>query len=160
MADHLSRINMMNQTSGINDDFPDAQLFAVQAQGWYFDIKNFIKTGLYPEKASVVQKKRLLIKSRPYTFIKDKLYRQGKDDRFRKCLEEEEVREVLHFAHEGTGGGHLPGHIMSQRILDAGLWWPTLFKDADEWGKACDICQRCGPKSTKQRHNPLIISAS
>ena len=29
-----------------------------------------------------------------------------------------------------------------QKILTAGLWWPTLHKDAKEFCKRCDVCQR------------------
>ena len=39
----------------------------------------------------------------------------------------------------------------THKILRAGYYWPTLFKDAHDHVRKCDICQRCGgrqPKST------------
>jgi hypothetical protein len=40
------------------------------------------------------------------------------------------------------------------RILRAGLWWPTLHKDAKEYYKACDVCQRVG-KPSRRDEMPL-----
>ena len=33
-------------------------------------------------------------------------------------------------------------HIAAKAIMRAGLWWPTLHKDAAEFVKRCDECQR------------------
>jgi hypothetical protein len=29
-----------------------------------------------------------------------------------------------------------------QKVLRDGLWWPTLHKDAKEYYRACNVCQR------------------
>jgi hypothetical protein len=36
-----------------------------------------------------------------------------------------------------------------QKVLRYGLWWPTLHKDAKEYYKACDVCQRVGKPSRR-----------
>ena len=42
--------------------------------------------------------------------------------------------------------------------MSAGLWWPTLFKDAAQHAKVCDPCQRLGQPGPKDRmrHQPVL----
>ncbi len=44
--------------------------------------------------------------------------------------------------HEGPSGSHFAIEIMQKKILDAGYWWPTLYKDVNDYCKSCDACQR------------------
>ncbi|CAN6713658.1 unnamed protein product [Malus baccata var. baccata] len=37
----------------------------------------------------------------------------------------------------------------AEKILQSGLFWPTLFKDAHNWCNACDRCQRVGNQSKR-----------
>jgi hypothetical protein len=32
--------------------------------------------------------------------------------------------------------------VIAQNILQVGLWWTTVFKDAKYYARACDVCQR------------------
>ena len=57
-------------------------------------------------------------------------------------------------AHEGIVGGHYAGKGTTQKVLRAGLWWPTLHKDAKEYYKACDVCQRI-EKPSRRDEMPL-----
>jgi len=45
-----------------------------------------------------------------------------------------------------------------QNILCAGLWWPTLHKDAKEYCQACDVFQRVGKPSRRDEMplHPLV----
>jgi hypothetical protein len=56
---------------------------------------------------------------------------------------------ILVEANEGITGGHYVGKETTQKVLKAGLWWPTLHKDAKEYYKACDVCQRVGKPSRR-----------
>ena len=46
--------------------------------------------------------------------------------------------------HASPYGGHFAGDKKTQKILQLGFYWPTLFKDCFEWVKYCDACQRMG----------------
>ena len=46
--------------------------------------------------------------------------------------------------HSSPYRGHFVGDRTSQKILQSGFYWPTLFKDCYEWVKHCDRCQRMG----------------
>jgi hypothetical protein len=61
---------------------------------------------------------------------------------------------ILVEAHEGIIGGHYAGKEKMQKVLRAGLWWPTLHKDAKEYYRACDVCQRVG-NSSRRDEMPL-----
>jgi len=51
---------------------------------------------------------------------------------------------ILVEVHSGVDGGHYAGKDTTQNILRAGLWWPTLHKDAKEYCRACDVSQTVG----------------
>ena len=36
-----------------------------------------------------------------------------------------------------------------QKVLIVGLWWPTVHKDAKEFCRSCDVCQRIGKRSRR-----------
>ncbi|KAL8095074.1 hypothetical protein AgCh_036511 [Apium graveolens] len=46
-------------------------------------------------------------------------------------------------------GGHYDGEKTAARILQAGFFWPILFKDAHQFVLKCDRCQRVGNMSKK-----------
>ncbi|GKC23126.1 reverse transcriptase domain-containing protein [Tanacetum coccineum] len=39
-------------------------------------------------------------------------------------------------------GGHHGANLTAKKVFDAGLFWPTIYKDAHELVKNCDSCQR------------------
>ncbi|KAH9697752.1 hypothetical protein KPL71_023740 [Citrus sinensis] len=56
--------------------------------------------------------------------------------------------------HVATYGGHFGGHKIAAKVLQSGYYWPTIFKDAYEFVKCCDMCQRTG-NITKRHEMPL-----
>nr|XP_016506679.1 PREDICTED: uncharacterized protein LOC107824436 [Nicotiana tabacum] len=47
-------------------------------------------------------------------------------------------------------GGHFGGVRTAVKVLEAGFFWPTVFKDAHLWVKGCNECQRIG--NISRRH--------
>jgi hypothetical protein len=45
---------------------------------------------------------------------------------------------------EGPSRGHFTIEITKRKILDAGYWWPTLYRDVNDYHISCDACQRIG----------------
>jgi transposase InsO family protein len=62
---------------------------------------------------------------------------------------------ILVESHEGIAGGHYTGKLKIQKVLRAGLWWPTLHRDAKDSYRACDVCQRVGKLSGRDEM-PLV----
>ena len=46
-----------------------------------------------------------------------------------------EYLEVLTHAHSGIPRGHFTTKVIAKTIVRARLWWPTLFKDAEQFVK-------------------------
>src|SRR5277367_1111323 len=60
-----------------------------------------------------------------------------------------EKNAIIQEAHSGTKGGHYSGKPTAQKILATGFWWPTLHKDAKDFCRSCDVCQRRGKLSRR-----------
>ncbi|GJW20274.1 reverse transcriptase domain-containing protein [Tanacetum coccineum] len=49
----------------------------------------------------------------------------------------------------GPTGGHYGANFTAKKIFDAGFYWPTIYKDAYEFVKTCDACQKQGKISQR-----------
>ena len=58
--------------------------------------------------------------------------------------------------HSTAYGGHYGGEKATARILQAGFFWPTLFKDDHHFILKCDRCQHVGTMS-KRDEIPLNV---
>jgi hypothetical protein len=51
---------------------------------------------------------------------------------------------VMRELHEGPSKGHFTIEITKRNILDTRYWWPTLYRDVNDYCISCDGCQRIG----------------
>ncbi|GJU31033.1 reverse transcriptase domain-containing protein [Tanacetum coccineum] len=51
--------------------------------------------------------------------------------------------------NSGPTGGHYGANFTAKKIFDAGFYWPTIYKDAYEFVKTCDACQKQGKISQR-----------
>jgi hypothetical protein len=169
VADHLSRIEGIEPESvPINDEFPYerliAQLESISAElslnesntiqskfcstkntlPWYVDFVNYLAAGVLPPELTYHQKKRFFHDLKNYYWDEPLLFRRGPDDIFRRCVPEEEVEEIISHCHSAPYGGHASTSKTCAKILQAGFFWPTLWKDVYTAIKNCDRCQRTG----------------
>ena len=103
---------------------------------------NFLVDGMLPAQMRVDQKRKFILKSRPFLIIAESLYQRGIDQIIRRCVSEEEQEVVLREAHNGDAGGHFSGEITRRKIMQAGLWWPFVLRDAHKYSKECLQCQK------------------
>ena len=61
----------------------------------------------------------------------------------------EETESILQQCNSSPYGGHFGGVRTANKVLQAGFYWPTLFKDAHSCALQCDRCQRMGNISRK-----------
>jgi hypothetical protein len=143
--DHLSRLETGEDLTGIEDDFPDANLFRVEAVPKELEeIANFLEEGKAPDDLPTNKWKILAMKVAPFTLMNGYLYKLGLDNILRRCALEHEREDIITEAHAGPTGGHFQADTTTRKILQAGLWWPTLHKYCQEKIKKCDKCQRIG----------------
>ena len=94
-----------------------------------------------------------------YLILNNTLYRYGIESILWWCLTHEEAEQVLNDCHSGGCGGHLFGMVTAQKILRAGYFWPSIFKDCHEAVKKFPPCQHFYPK--KRNHpaplHPIIV---
>lgn len=85
------------------------------------------------------QKKELVVWAGDFSMIVGHLYKMGPDEILGRYVPEHERNSILVEAHGGVAGGHYTGKSTMQNILRAGLWWPTLHKDSNDYCSACDV---------------------
>lgn len=142
-ADHLSRISEKLGTEEIEDDLPDANLFSITVTPtWDTSIFEFLSTQKFPEHLDANGRRKVRVNSRHFAIIANRLYRRGIDGVLRRCVSEPETSKILVACHDGTCGGHFSGRLTAQKILRAGYFWPTMFRDAHRYAHRCDACQR------------------
>ena len=66
------------------------------------------------------------------------------DGIYKRCLPEDEDHSVLYVYHASTYGGHFGPDNTSAKVLQAGFYWPTLFKDVKKFIITSNGCQRAG----------------
>ena len=76
--------------------------------------------------------------------ISVKLYYNGSDGIWCWAVRQFEKHTILQEAHFGIARGHYAGDSTTQKVWQSGLWWPTMKKDAQEFCRQCDLCQRMG----------------
>ena len=116
---------------------------------WYRDLVHYLQEGLLPEHWNSKQKRALRLKSASYQVIEGILFRKNYDGVLLRCLEKEDAKKVMIDLHDGPTRGHFSGDTTAHKILRAGYYWPTLFKDAHAHVQKCDVCQRCGGRQPK-----------
>ena len=126
----------------VEDDlFLDEHIFLISTSNpWYGDILIYLHTLKYPATSSREERRKLRLHAKNYLIIGDTLYRQGVYSILRHCLTHEEAEIVLNDSHSGACWGHLSGLATAQKILRAGYFWSTIFKDCVEVVKRCHPC--------------------
>jgi hypothetical protein len=68
----------------------------------------------------------------------------GQDNILQQCLKKTKAQMAMKELHEGPLRGHFATKIMQRKILDVGYQWPTMYKDAHDYCRSCDACQKIG----------------
>jgi len=70
-----------------------------------------------------------------------------------------QFQSVLTFCHTLACGGHFGPHRTARKVLDSGLYWPSMFRDAHRFCTLCERCQRTGSISRRNEmpQYPLLF---
>ncbi|GKD77807.1 reverse transcriptase domain-containing protein, partial [Tanacetum coccineum] len=77
------------------------------------------------------------------------LFKICADQVIRRCVHSKEALDILESCHNRPTGGHHGANLTAKKVFDAGFFWPTIYKDAHELVKNCDLCQRQGKISQR-----------
>ena len=90
------------------------------------DVISFLETGEPPPSLTKGERGWLARKVVRYRLIKDDLFCQGKDQVLQKVPPSGDIHRILHSCHNDVCGGHFAQDIACQKVLQAGLVWPSL----------------------------------
>ncbi|KAK8933442.1 hypothetical protein KSP39_PZI015251 [Platanthera zijinensis] len=149
IADHLSRLENGCEKDvhlEIRESFPDESLYVIKEESvpWYADFVNYIVSKVFSPGLSSQQRKRFLHQVKYYLWDEPYLFKICADQIIRRCVPEVEVHSILERCHASPYGGHFKGDRTARKVLESGLYWPTIFKDSHHFVKQCDRCQRVG----------------
>ena len=74
-----------------------------------------------------------------------KLYKRSFSGPYLLCIHPEMTESRLEVLHEGIYGSHTGGRSQAHRAITQGYWWSNMQKEAQEYVKKCDQCQRFAP---------------
>ncbi|KAL2624108.1 hypothetical protein R1flu_008353 [Riccia fluitans] len=161
-ADYLLRLQQEHggEHTNVGDwEFLDENLYNANLEdyerSWYEDVWRFLINQEYPRLFNREEKLIFLKKVGPFEIRGHTLYHLGMDEVHRSCLEQDEVPKVLRALQREMEGGHFGIQTTAKKILAAGYWWPTVFRDVAAYVKACDPCQQTGRPTASTRW-PLI----
>ncbi|GJT37815.1 reverse transcriptase domain-containing protein [Tanacetum coccineum] len=69
----------------------------------------------------------------------------------RRCVAGSETLEILAYCHSGPTGGHHSANVTAKKVYEFGFYWPSVFKDANEYVRRCDACQISGNISLRNK---------
>ena len=111
---------------------------------WMDSIMQFIKEDVLLENKSKADKVR---RKAPRFLLSEyqKLYKKSFSGPYLRCVHPEAIELILEELHEGICGSHTRGRSLSHKALTQGYWWPKTQKEAQDYGKKCNQCQRFTP---------------
>nr|GEV94680.1 hypothetical protein [Tanacetum cinerariifolium] len=77
------------------------------------------------------------------------LFKICADQVIRRCVHGQEAIDILKACHYGPTRGHHGLNYTAKKVFDSGFYWPTIYRDAQDLVKSCDICQHQGKISQR-----------
>ncbi|KAH9792490.1 hypothetical protein KPL71_004147 [Citrus sinensis] len=131
-----------------------AQILQQSRSPWYADFANYLVSGMLLPELKFQKRRKFLHDVRSYQWDDPHLYKLCSDQVIRRCASEREIHHILESYHAAAYRGHFGGHKTAVKVLQSGYYWPTIFKNAYEFVKCCNRCQRTG-NITKRHEMPL-----
>nr|GEW34084.1 reverse transcriptase domain-containing protein [Tanacetum cinerariifolium] len=118
---------------------------------WFADFANY-HAGNFIVKGMTSQQKNKFFNDVKHYFWDDPfLFKIFGYQVIQRCVHGKEALNILVACHNGPMGGHHGANLTAKKIFDAGFFWPTIYKDAHEFVKNCDSCQRQGKISQRDK---------
>ena len=88
-----------------------------------------------------------------------KLYQRSFGGPYLLCLHPEKVSELLAELHDGVCGSHVGGRSLAHRVMTQEFWWPQMHKDAVEYVRKCEQCQKHAPLIHQPASHLSLVSS-
>ncbi|RDY05550.1 Retrovirus-related Pol polyprotein from transposon 17.6, partial [Mucuna pruriens] len=73
------------------------------------------------------------------------------------CIPKIETSSVLQFCHSAPGSSHCGLTRTARKVLDCGLYWPTIFRDAHQFVSTCGI-DFMGPFPVSNGYSYILLA--
>nr|GEX28878.1 reverse transcriptase domain-containing protein [Tanacetum cinerariifolium] len=152
-ADHLSRLENPHQNvldpKEINDTFPLETLNMVSFRDnvstlWFVDFANYHARNFIVKGMSSQQKNKFFKDVKHYFWDDPFLFKIYAEQVIRRCVHGQEAIDILKACHYRPTEGHHGPNYTAKKVFDFGFYWPTIYRDAQDLDKSCDVCQRQG----------------
>ena len=111
---------------------------------WMDSIMQFLKKDTLPEERVEADKVRRK-DTRYWLSENHKLYKRSFSGPYLLCVHPEMTESLLEELHEGIYGSHTGGRSVAHRVITQDYWWPNIQREAQEYVRKCDQCQRFAP---------------
>nr|GFA40635.1 reverse transcriptase domain-containing protein [Tanacetum cinerariifolium] len=158
-TDHLSRLENphkdMFENKDINENFPLETLgkLSSRSTSWFAVFANFHAGNFIIKGMSSQQKKKFFKDIKHYFWDDPYLFWICADPIIRRCVHGQEAFDILKACHKGHHGAN----FIAKKVFDAGLFWLTIYRDAYNLVKSCDICQHQGKISQRDEMPQNVI---
>ena len=88
-----------------------------------------------------------------------KLYKRSFSGPYLLCVHPELTESLLKELHEGICGSHTGGRSLAYSAITQGYWWPNMHREALEYVRKCDQCQRFAPSIHQPRGILNLLSS-
>nr|GFA12872.1 reverse transcriptase domain-containing protein [Tanacetum cinerariifolium] len=156
-ADHIFRLKNPHQSvldkKEINETFPLKTLNVVSFRGdsstpWFTNFANY-HAGNFVVKGMSSHQKNKSFKDEAVDILKACHNGPIGGHHGPNYTAKKEALDILEACHNGPMGGHHGANLTAKKIFDFGFFWPAIYKDAHEFVKNCDSCQRQGKISQR-----------
>eukprot|EP00253_Pinus_taeda_P006586 PITA_06586 len=107
---------------------------------WYKDIAFVLQHNRAPDNLSKSKSRFTKLISLRYFVYDQNLFWKDAGGILLKCLIEEEADKVIDEFHKGDCGGHHYWKATANKVLRAGYFWPTMFRDIYKRIATCHEC--------------------
>jgi hypothetical protein len=105
---------------------------------WYQDIILYLEKLSYSPNFTKTQRPSLQLRAAKYCLWQGRLVWRNREGAILRCVDLEGSKELLKELHSRVCGGHFSARTTAHKIMRAGYYWPTLFKDAHSFVQACE----------------------
>ncbi|GKB20908.1 reverse transcriptase domain-containing protein [Tanacetum coccineum] len=129
--------------------FSDEHLMALKSkfnndEPWYADFVNYIVGKVVPPNWTFKKRKRFFSQVKTYCWKEPYAFKLCADNIMRRCVVRSKTLEILAHCHSGPTSGHHSANVTATKVYESGFYWTSVFKDANEYVRRCDACQRSG----------------
>ncbi|XP_070047277.1 uncharacterized protein [Nicotiana tomentosiformis] len=98
----------------------------IDVEPWFHDVKEYIKSGVYPIHATSDQKITIRRLAGGCFLSGGILYKRTPDLGLLRCMDAKQASTIMAEVHSGVCGPHRSGYVLAKKILRAGYYWLTM----------------------------------